>query len=60
MATIDLKGIFFRAYLPTFADDEEAEAYEPVGPDTADETTGGIDLSAVAIRAWEENELDNA
>lgn len=56
MASIDLKGIRFRAYLPQFEDD--TEVYEPVGPGTADQTDGAIDLSSIAFRAYEENELD--
>lgn len=56
---VDLAGIRFRPYQPTFEDDAEAEAYDPPGPGDADETPGGVDLSCIAFRAWEENELDN-
>lgn len=52
---IDLKGIRFRAYLPQLEDDE---VYDPAGPDDADQTDGAIDLSSIAFRAYEENDLD--
>jgi hypothetical protein len=54
---VDLRGIRFRAYSPQF--DDDTEEYDPVGPGDADETPGAVDLSAITIRAWEENELDN-
>lgn len=52
---IDLKGIRFRAYLPQLEDDE---IYDPAGADDADQTDGAIDLSSIAFRAYEENDLD--
>ncbi len=62
---VDLKGILFRVYSPQFDQDkpqfdqDQADGeYNPVGPSTADTTPGGVDLSCVMIRAWEENNLD--
>jgi hypothetical protein len=56
MPDVDLKGILFRAYSPQF--DDDTEVYDPVGPQDANINEGGVDLSCVMIRAWEENDLD--
>ena len=55
---VDLRGIHFRAYLPQFDDDLEDGEYDPIGPGTADTTPGAVDLSCIAIRAWQLNDFE--
>ena len=57
-SAVDLRGIHYRAYLPQFDNELEDDAYNPAGPGDADTTNGAVDLSAIAFRAWEENDLE--
>lgn len=59
MALVDLRGIHFRAYLPQWDQNIEDGTYDPVSPGNADITPGGIDLSIIKFRAWQQNDLDS-
>jgi hypothetical protein len=58
MPTVDLRGIHFRSYLPQFTQGGDDD-YDPIGPDDASITPGGVDLCIIKFRAWEDADLAN-